>query len=76
MALPLGLSAVANREARLFSLAAVRAREAFNRALATFETFSAVGAEVEAEHEREDAHTHLDAYCDSIRAAHKALGGT
>jgi len=66
---------VANREAHLFSLAAVRAKTAFNRAMATYETFSAVGAEDEAEREREDAHTNLDAYCDAIRNAHKALGG-
>ena len=68
---------MANREAHLFSLAAMRAKEAFNKALATYETFSQIGVEdALLEAEREDAHTNLDAYCDSIRAAHKALGGT
>ncbi len=69
------LAVAISRESSLFARSAVRAKKAFNLALETFETFSAVGAEGEAEQERQDAHASLDAYCDAIRSAHKALGG-
>lgn len=63
-----------NRDAARFGLAAARARQSIEMALQYFATFSADGSTKDAEFARENAHASIDAYCDAIRAAHRAMG--